>query len=133
MEEHGEVPVSEAEDGGGGGVEDLVHELQLGEVVPRPEGTELRRPALPRAARDRLRVCAGKRAPGLGGLEVLGFAVAVTDRPRRAVAEDLVEIPVRKGRDRPLTAEPGGHAALHGLDERAEAAAESRPPECRCA
>ncbi|MDQ3769837.1 MAG: hypothetical protein M3370_10260 [Actinomycetota bacterium] len=67
MDQHGDLVGVQVE----AGLVQASHVLDLDEVVARPHGPQLRRPALTRAVRDALRVGAIDASLGLGVLEVV--------------------------------------------------------------
>ena len=123
MEHHRDLARGEPEDRRRLLIENLVHDLDLREVVAGSERSELGRPALPGPARQRGGVAAGQAALGLGQREVLRLSVTGADGPRGPRPEHVVEVAVRELRDRALAADARGDVALNLRHQGAQAAA----------
>ena len=108
VDEDRHLATAQPERAGRPGVVDLVHRLDLQEVVARAKRAELVGAAVAGPRRDGGRVGAGERAALLGPLEVFGPAVAAGHRPGGALAEDGVELGAGEppARARP---DPGWH------------------------
>jgi len=123
VDEHRRLALAQAERGRGARVEDLVHALELEEVVAQADRSELGVAALVGPVRDRGRVGSVEASRGLGVLEVVLRAdpEALDERPRPP-AEDVLE----RGRvelER-LLAGPGGNGAGDLVHERLGAPAQ---------
>ncbi len=89
-------------------VEDLLHEVDLQEVVPAAERADLRYPSLLGLVAHLGRIGGLHPAPLLGGQQVLLPPVAALHRPFRAVPQHIVEAAAGE-LDDALGAHPGGH------------------------
>ena len=89
VNQHADLSRLKAESRGGGFVEDLLHDLDLEEMVPRPECPELVLPPQERPVAHLLRIGARHYPAVLGRLQVCRRTVAVADGPGRAFDQDL--------------------------------------------
>jgi hypothetical protein len=93
VNEHGYLATPQTESLGERVVEDFIDLLQLDEVIPRAECSELTAPAILRALRHGARVGAGKESAGFGVCEVRVDAILHLPNDRRcAFSEDAVEL-----------------------------------------
>ena len=106
----------QAEGRGGRRVEDLLDDLDLEEVVSRPERPELVLPPLQRPVAHRLRIGARHHPAVLRRLQVGRRAVALPDRPGRPLGEDLPLFLCGEPK-RPPGADAGGDVLEEGRDE----------------
>ncbi len=91
----------------------IVHlgdELDLGEVVPRPQGAELPGAALEGPRRDRLRVRPGERAALLDRRQVAARAEAPLDGPGRAALQHRRQLAAAQAQVVPARPDAGGDA-----------------------
>jgi hypothetical protein len=117
---------------------DLVDDLDLEEVVAAAEGADLGHAAREGALAHGLRIGAGIESAVLDVVEVVGRAVAVVDRPLRALGDDRGRVVAARGLDGALAADAGGDGAEEVLHELAElrldvGAREARPDDADAA
>ncbi len=112
-----DAPLVEPEPRGRARVEDLVHDLDLDEVVARAHGAQLRPPPLLRPLRHRARVGEVEPAALLDarGLPLLGHPAL--HGPAGAVAQHLVEVARGQPEVPPLRADPRRDAAEQRVRE----------------
>ena len=96
MDQHGQASLAQPEGLRAGRIEDALDPLQLDEVVPCTERSELARPASVRTLGDHRRVGARQAAARLGAIEVLLATEPTGDQSARPVREHLVQLLARQ-------------------------------------
>lgn len=116
VDRDGDLPLLQPEGLGGLLVEGAVDDIQLQEVVPGSQGSQLGKSSLAGFVAHLGRIGIEHVPVLLGGIEVLLPSVSVLDGPFRSVGQDVLELLVSDFRE-PFGSESGGNVLVELVDE----------------